>query len=593
MVPINQLLTVRQFFSHPREPDAVSSGRFTYRSDGHLYVDGHKRAPWEQLEARAEFAESAWIIAQLTLWGISFQDADADAVLRAKLRSALDSIKNTGASPEVNSIEASLKDEYAKKMEDYEEARLEWRRDWFSKEQTPSGEASFDPELFLAKYFLTELQGTPDKTKQKTPMILSKMISHERKLEEAVRRVPGLSMHVKNVGTVIGWEESIPAAMKELFGTLCRQQRRLADNLPTAEVEFDVDMFLAKYFLKPNGQPDPRKTKLPIRIDPRSYSVPHFLAMKVEKIPGLHLASAKTTGFFSQKTYFIGWDLDKINKRIRAADEKAAKEEAEREARAEARAIKDKERQEKEEKKAEKKKAALFKPHHDFMATLGPGPQPGEFSLNDITGSYLVQSEDMQYTVWVERWDRLEMHIQPPKSPHGVVASMDFGFVKGMMLLALSTQSLRDLADEMMVDPNRPGNEEEERTSDAEVPVPGTRKRKRKSARKPKGPVPPVSRVFGGIGPQPRRVFFRWVGEDPKSKKFEVPAGVDQASNCGYLDFEASRGVARGKLAYFPHLFGKHKLALQLYKVSSEPREEPLRKWSDYQSPPNAVGSRN
>jgi hypothetical protein len=492
----------------------------------------------------------------------------------------------------VKSIEASLKDEYAKKMEEYEEARLHWRREWFSKEQTPSGEAGFDPELFLAKYFLTGLHGSPDKTKQKTPMILEQTIRNERSLKQAVRKVPGLSMHSKNVATIIGWEESIPAAMKELFGTLCRQQRRFAENLATVEAEFDVSMFFAKYFLKANGEPDPRKTKQPLSVNPRDYEVQHSIVEEVKKIPGLHMATTKSTGFFLQECYFIGWNLDKINERVRSADEKAAKEEAQSNARAEARAKKNEERRAKEAKKAEEKKAALFKPHTDFMATLGAGPHSDEFTLTDITGSYLVQSEDMQYTLWVEKWDRLEMHIQPPKSPHGVVACMNFGFVKGMMLLALSAQSLRVFVEEMTVDPNRPYNgEEREPTPDAEVTVPGTRKRKRKSAQKPKGPLPPISRIFGGIGPQARRVFFRWVGEEPKGKKFEVPAGVDQASNCGYLDFEPSRGVARGKLAYFPHFFGKHKVALSLYRVSSEPREEPSRKWSDYQSPPNAVGS--
>jgi hypothetical protein len=492
----------------------------------------------------------------------------------------------------VKAIEASLKGEYAKKMEEYEEARLEWRRYWFTKQKTPFEEADFDPELFIAKYFLTRLHGSPDKTKQKTPMILEHSVINERNLRLAVRKVPGLSMHTNKFTTIIGWEESIPAAMKELFETLCRQQRRLSGNLATAEAEFDVDMFLAKYFLKANGEPDLRKTKLPINVSPRSYGALPYLQERVEKIPGLHIATLKSTGFFGQDSYFIGWDLDKINNRIRAAEEKAAKEKAQNEARAAARAIKDKERSLKMQKKAEEKKAALFKPHNDFMAILGASPPSGEFTLADITGSYLVQSQDMQYTLWVEKWDRLEMHIQPPKSPHGVVACMNFGFVKGMMLFALSAQSLRDFVEEMTVDPNsRPNEEEREPTPDAEVTMPGTRKRKRKSAQKPKGSLPPISRIFGGVGPQARRVFFRWVGEEPKGKKFEVPAGVDQASNCGYLDFEPSRGVARGKLAYFPPFFGKHKVALSLYRVSSEPREEPSRKWSDYQSPPNAVGS--
>ncbi|KAL4864144.1 hypothetical protein BDV12DRAFT_16508 [Aspergillus spectabilis] len=586
------MLTAAQFRSQPPEPDAVRSGPFTYGSNG-LCVDEYKRDPWDYLEVRAGFFEIPWIVAQLRLWGVPFRDTDAEEVLRAKLKNAVGSIKDKGASPAVKAIEASLKDQFAKKMEEYEEARLEWRRDWFSKEKTPFEEANFDPELFIAKYFLTGLHGLPDKTKQKTPMILEYSVSNERNLILAVRKVPGLSIHTKKFTTIIGWEESIPAAMKELFGALCRHQRRLSGNLATAEAEFDVDMFLAKYFLKANGEPDLRKTKLPINVSPRPYGALPYLQERVERIPGLHMASSKAISMFGRDSYFIGWDLDKINERVRSADEKAAKEEAQSNARAEARAKKDEERREKEAKKAKEKKAALFKPHTDFMATLGPAPPSGEFTLADIAGSYLVQSEDMQYTLWVEKWDRLEMHIQPPKSPHGVVACMNFGFVKGMMLFALSAQSLRDFVEEMTVDPNRPSEENREPTPDAEVTVPGTRKRKRKSAQKPKGPLPPISRIFGGIGPQARRVFFRWVGEEPKGKKFEVPAGVDQASNCGYLDFEPSRGVARGKLAYFPHFFGKHKVGLNLYKVSSEPREEPLRKWSDYQSPPNPVGSNN
>ncbi|KAL3486408.1 hypothetical protein BJX62DRAFT_242019 [Aspergillus germanicus] len=119
----------------------------------------------------------------------------------------------------------------------------------------PSGEAGFDPELFLAKYFLTEYRGSPDKTKQKTPLILSGVIKNDDRLFEAVRAVPGLAIHSKNAATVVGWEESIPAAMEELFGTLHRDWRRLAEDLTTAEAEFDIDFFLAKYFLNADGQP--------------------------------------------------------------------------------------------------------------------------------------------------------------------------------------------------------------------------------------------------------------------------------------------------------------------------------------------------
>jgi hypothetical protein len=190
----------------------------------------------------------------------------------------------------------------------------------------------------------------------------------------------------------------------------------------------------------------------------------------------------------------------------------------------------------------------------------------------------------------VDSWDALEMHVQPPKSKHGVIATINFGFVKGMMLLALSEQSLRAFVDEMSVNPDRP-NEEEESTSDAEAAVPGTRKRKRKSDPRRKGPITSVNRVFG-IGVT-GLVYFRWVGEDPESKELQVRAGVDQVKNCGYLTFGASKGVARGYLAYFLHFFGKHKVMLFLYKVSNDPKEEPLRKWSDYRSPPNAVGSNN
>ncbi|KAL2840889.1 hypothetical protein BJY01DRAFT_249821 [Aspergillus pseudoustus] len=574
--------TPEQVFSEPFEPEAVHSGAFTYTPDGHLLFDGYPRATWRQLEFRAKSAEIPWIVAQLSLWGIPFRETDTDLVLRAKLRSALGSIQSSGISPAVRAIEASLRKAYEKQMQEFEKAHLDWRKQEFSKLRNPSDEANFDAQLFVAKYFLTEHHGTPDKTKQKTPLILSEKGLNTRPLSDCVLKIPGLVIRETNVGTVVGWKEAIPPVIKELFATLQRQQHTLPDGLQSAEAEFDIDLFLAKYFLKEStGQSDPRKTRYLVRVR-QSMGMNLFLEKAVREIPGLHIRTTKSTGVFFDGYFYIGWDLERIEEKVRAVNQGKARKDAKMKAEYEAQERELRGRWEKTKNEEIDRSNSLMKPHLDFMATASPATD--EFTLADLAGSYLVQSYEMQHELLVDAWDALGMHVQLPKSPHGAVACMDFGFVKGMMLLALSEQSLRRFCEEMSAGQERP-NEEKSARADAEaaVTVPGTRKRKRNgSAQKPKGLTPSVNRALG-IGSGMRRVFFRWVGEDPKSR--EIEAGLDDVLNCGYLDFEASKGVARGRLAYFPRPFGKHMVALSLYKVSGEPREEPSRNWLDYPTP--------
>ncbi|KAL2822932.1 hypothetical protein BJX63DRAFT_1625 [Aspergillus granulosus] len=570
------LLTAEQFFTQPQSPQEVRSGAFTYQSDGQLLLDGHARASWSELESKADSAEISWVVAQLTLWGIHCRDKDYHPGLRAKLRRSVNRIKTTGASPQMKAVEESLKKDFAKQMEEFENAHLEWRKKFFLRQKAPDDEARWDPELFVAKYFLTEYHGVPDKTKQKAPLVLSIQDYGDMELTKSVRAVPGLAIRSPKSYTLIGWEEAIPEAMQNLFATLSSQRYRSAGDLPTAEVEFDIDLFMSKYFLKKNGQPDPRKIKNPLRVQNTLWT-PGCFEKTIKSVPGLHIRYVSSREV-SKSYFFIGWDLNKVNKRVCAMEAEFAKEEAEKRAREEAWSREWDERMKEMKKKAEERAKALFKPHKDFMAAFSP--PPGALTLNDLTGSYLVQSHDLPFELRVDGWDALELHIQPPKSPHGVVACMDFGFVKGMMLLALSEQSLRDFSDEMKIDPET-RNQAEGAEAEAPVPAPGGRKRKRSGVEKPKGRKPSVNRVFG-IGWQERRVFFRWVGADPQDRVIEI--GVDDVLNCGYLDFRSSKAAARGKMAYIPPILDKHKFALSLYKVSSEPKEEPLKKWSDYAS---------
>ncbi|KAL4913582.1 hypothetical protein BDW62DRAFT_192287 [Aspergillus aurantiobrunneus] len=200
--------------------------------------------------------------------------------------------------------------------------------------------------------------------------------------------------------------------------------------VPTEKAGFDLNRFMEKYFLR-LGAPDPAKTKELLEITCR----PEFedcLLVAVKTVLGLHHRHG--TPYASDKVMFIGWDPEKVNKKVRTIEEERARKIAQIAA--------------EEQTEEEEQRVAIFKPHTDFMRNFTT--TPGTLTLNDLKGSFLAHSLEIEdYT---DNYDGLNLYIQLPSSPqsHGVVAEFHFGVVKGTtILLSLPEDSLHTFAEEM------------------------------------------------------------------------------------------------------------------------------------------------
>ncbi|KAL4809683.1 hypothetical protein BDV18DRAFT_132579 [Aspergillus unguis] len=266
---------------------------------------------------------------------------------------------------------------------------------------------------------------------------------------------------------------------------------------------------------------------------------------------------------------FIGWDLEAVRK---SAQDKEASEKAKRAAR---------EAQEAAEEKAieEAERARFFKPHTDFMKTYTPSQGP--LTLNDLTGSFIAYSKDM------DEYDcekTLPLDIHPPSEPnsHGVIAAFYLGLVKGTMLLSLNRDSLDTFAEEMShPDPDSSDYESEDASNAYNFAGDNNKKGKQKT----NGAHPAIKRRLGGSSsvPNPNRVYFRWAGISCPEPGLE--GMIDEVDNAGYIDFEPSKAVGKGQWV-MDRWFGKEKkLDLQVYKASAQPCEEVSTPWRYFQDP--------
>jgi hypothetical protein len=443
----------------------------------------------------------------------------------------------------VVSIERSLTEQY-RNMERTREERINRENAArFAKLETPSLEARFDPHLFLAKYFLGP-SGAPDKEKQREALILEDVDGSD--FTKAVQAVPGLVLRVTRRLTVVGWEDTFERGLDAAFATCSAPGARF--HTPTSEANFDLDRFMAKYFLDGlNGKPDPKKTTEPIELYPFFEHRPRLITV-VESIPGLHLRRVK--GSSNLKYTILGWDIAKVMSIMKGHEEDREREEAEEEA----------------EKLAERRKCwhEALQPHRDYMKSYRPAAGP--LKLEDLAGSYIILCEAIDEHMGNGECD-LALEIQKPASANGVVAAFNLGLVEGTMLLALSDDALHRLREEQPPELTYSEEEGEDESDGYE-----SNSRKRKASESSGGQA--IRRRLGET-PKPNRVYLQWGGRVVDAE-IEVDEGNEHT---GYLDFDASKATARGEWVY-PAMWGKErKLAFSIHKRGDQPRETP-RNWN-------------
>lgn len=431
-------------------------------------------------------------------------------------------------------MEKSLSQQYQQRLTAHAEVVDRWRADVFPRLDSPTEEAKFDLDRFLAKYFLEKLHGEPFPDKTKEPLILREGL--KSKFESAVQAIPGLAAHITDRITVVGWETNLSHGLDKAFAELSSPDAQ--SHVPTTEANFDLDRFLAKYLLDGlNGEPAPQKTPDPIILYPFFKHESH-LREAVALIPGLHIRRAD--GLYGART-IVGWNASKVELLTHKIEEEKTNRLAEKAAAIRA-------WQEKEWQRA-------LRPHHGYMKNR-QNPS-GPLTLDQLAGSYVVRCEGMDGEV--DDGDVMTLDIVQPCNSHGGTAAFDIKVIQGTMLLALSDDALHRLKQDLEVD-----SEDE---VDMDSSSPGPQKRKAQGTH----PTPaPIKRRLGE-SPKPNRVYLQWAGRGAGMGEIQVHTANEHT---GYLDFDETRASARGVLASPDHFRGGE-VAFIIHKVADRPSKLP------------------
>ena len=441
-----------------------------------------------------------------------------------------------------------MSEEYGRRLKAHAEELDRWRGARFATLDSPTEEANFDLDRFLAKYFLDGLHGQPAVHKTKFPLTLEH-VSDRSNFEKAVQSIVGLGTRFTSSVTIVGWKSHLERALDAEFAKLDSPNAKL--HTPTAEANFDLDRFLAKYFLDGlNGKPAPHKTPDPITLFP-FFQHRNQLGAAVALIPGLYINDAN--GQYGRDT-IIGWDIDKIRSRVRHIEEEAAKEKEKEAADAKA--------------EMDRKWQHILQRHHEY-ARRHRVPD-GSLKLDDLTGSYIVRCDEI-----VEQYDPDEvmtLDIGKPRNPHGTEAAFYFGFLEGTMLLSMSENLLQMLRQDAKVDSDEDADPDEDGLQTGVYDNSGSRKRGADGAHAVQRSI---KRKLGET-PKTNRIYLQWAGRE--TGEGEIQLDTDN-EHTGYLDVDESKLSAKGVFS-FPSWF-RRDVQLSIFKVADQPLKVP-EPWSRF-----------
>ncbi|PWY68123.1 hypothetical protein BO94DRAFT_540317 [Aspergillus sclerotioniger CBS 115572] len=388
-------------------------------------------------------------------------------------------------------MEKTLSGMYKKMQDNYEAQKQHWRMTRFAELDSPSEEALFDASLFMAKYFLTEENGVPDKEKQKEALILQNVFGCQ--FENATKNVPGLSVCISSMVTVVGWEDTFSRGMDAGFAKLAEIQSPALRS--TFEANLDLGRFMAKYFLDGNGDPDVKKNPDPIRLMPKfEERLYEPLAAAVLQTPGLYLRGTIDDGGVWS---FLGWDIQKILRQVEEIDQAGESE------------------RELDETLLTAVWDAKLERHVRYLERHVAPTSP--LRVADLQGQYIVRCEAIDPWGHEDLW--LAIHRKHPRDP-GTNGGFFLGQFKGTMLLASSCDGL-------------------DRTREV-FESKWEKKRFYPSNPDRKNREPSTIRRFEDSA-KATRVYFQWAGTATKYNYVD-----DKNLQIGYLDFADSMAEAHG-----------------------------------------------
>jgi hypothetical protein len=450
--------------------------------------------------------------------------------------------------PSIAALEKSLSEEYRRQLKAHAKELDRWREDKFATLNSPTQEANFDLDRFLGKYFLDGSPRLPAPHKTKDPLTLE-YVSDQSKFGRAVQSIAGLEAHFTSSVTIVGWKGHLERALDAEFAKLDSPTAKL--HIPTAEANFDLDRFLAKYFLDGlNGKPAPHKTPDPITLFP-FFEHRDQLGAAVMLIPGLYVND--TNGEYRMKT-IIGWDIDKIRSRVRHIEEEVAKERAKKAA--EARAEREREWQQ------------TLQRHHEYVRRHRVPDSP--LKLDDLTGSYIVRCDKIAEGYTPKKVMTLD--IVKPRNSLSTEAAFYFGIVEGTMLLAMSEDSLEMLRQDVEVDSDEDTNQDSDDLRTGVHGNSGSRKRMAKGT----CAAPGSTKRKLGATLKANRIYLQWAGRETGEGEIQLDTNNEHT---GYLDFDESKLSAQAVFSYPTTL--SRDVQFSIFKVADQPLKVP-EPWSRF-----------
>jgi len=334
------------------------------------------------------------------------------------------------------------------------------------------------------------------------------------------------------------WDPLFSDYLEKYGAWQAREKKRRDDEFaqlpnPTAEANYDLHRFLAKYFLDGHGQPDKTKTPDPLALP--GYDARPTLHAAAERIPGLETHSG---GSGDDRTIVIGWDRSAVWRHAGQIDAESWEKEA-------------KHKQEAWENSLNK--------HRHFLKEQGR-KAPRVESLKSYIGSYLIACQDLS-----AGWDTtndMTLDISDSSDPHVLEAAFDFGVLEGIMLLSFSEAAIKEFV--ITLDDNKSED-------DAEQLVRGKRVRKGSSKQRKKA----IKSEF----PKRTRVLrLQWRGRETGEGEIQLDDDSNP-SNVGQLEF-ADNTLANFK-GFMNIPFAGDKVEVLGYKVNAKPKQS-AENWNNF-----------
>ena len=293
---------------------------------------------------------------------------------------------------------------------------------------------------------------------------------------------------------------------------------------PTAEVKCDANLFLRKYFLDEDGNPD--RTKTPDLILLPGYTDRSLaLTARTERVPGLHVADA---GFGSKKNIMvIGWDRIEVVEKATEIDMQQShgrgvvRHDWDRLMEAHyAHAFRIRVQN---EKIRNSDKAALESRIHDRL---------------EPKGVFILRSDRIE-DVWAPLSKQMRLRMVHP----GRLGVFDFGIVCGLMVFGRTQLDILKIlkkgawnrgSDDFPEYSDAENSESEDEYIDGEGGKSAVSDEPNSSSRSGSGKPAKRRKVEKG---NPRRVYFRWRGYDTLSGILQMVQMDPGNSQTGYMDF--------------------------------------------------------